>query len=86
MKRGNVVDPAELAAPLHRFPRGDLPILAQEVPMEYPPRKADYLNIPDHSDLRGFSYHAPENFDYHDETKRESGLWRKILAFFGGRS
>ena len=39
--------------------------------MADPKRIADYLSIPDHSDLRGFSYHAPENFDFRDELRAE---------------
>jgi len=47
-------------------------------------RTGDYLNIPDHSDLRGFSYHAPTNFDYRDEQKKpKTGFWQKLKAIFG---
>lgn len=47
-------------------------------------RKADYLNVPDHSDLRGFSYRAPARFDYRDELPRAvgAGFWEKLKAAF----
>lgn len=45
---------------------------------------AGYSRIPDHSDLRGFSYRAPTNFDFRDEfVKPEVGFWRKVLASLG---
>jgi hypothetical protein len=40
-------------------------------------KTAGYPSIPDHSDLRGFSYRAPTNFDYRDELKPRS-LWRRL--------
>ena len=47
-------------------------------------RIADYRNIPDHSDLRGFSYRAPQNFDYRDEQpSKPQGLWRNLLSYLG---
>ncbi len=52
-----------------------------------PERVADYLNIPEHSDLRGFSYHAPERFDFHDELRKHErpSLWQRIKDWFERR-
>ena len=44
-----------------------------------PVRRGTYPRIPDHSDLRGFSYRAPTAFDYRDEFKKR-GFWEKIRA------
>ena len=50
------------------------------------PRKGDYPQIPDHSDLRGFSYHAPEKFDYRDELRRApSPWWERVLRLLRGQ-
>jgi hypothetical protein len=56
-------------------------------------RTARYANIPDHSDLRGFSYRAPMNYQWSDDHRGSSGreeedltpregLWHN-LKFFG---
>jgi hypothetical protein len=54
--------------------------------MPEPKRVADYPNIPDHSDLRGFSYHAPENFDFRDGREAGVPFWKKVLRWFRGRA
>ena len=43
-------------------------------------KTAGYPSIPDHSDLRGFSYKAPTNFDYKDELKTRS-LWQRLRSW-----
>lgn len=53
--------------------------------MSNPARNGDYLHIPDHSDLRGFSYRAPARFDFRDELKKPLGFWQKLLSLFGWR-
>jgi hypothetical protein len=52
--------------------------------------RGGYPNIPDHSDLRGFSYRGPENyewFDDHDEPgpprTEKHDLWKSLQTFFG---
>lgn len=57
-----------------------------EAPNRLTERKADYTHIPDHSDLRGFSYRAPSRFDYRDETKKPASFWQKLLGLFGRKS
>lgn len=49
------------------------------------PRTADYPNIPDHSDLRGFSYRAPSRFDYRDEKpeSKKRSFWQNVLSRLG---
>ncbi len=45
------------------------------------PIVAGYSGIPDHSDLRGFSYRAPSNFDYRDDfPKSAASFWQKIFS------
>ena len=46
-------------------------------------RRGDYPHIPDHSDLRGFSYRAPTAFDYRDEERKKKGLLGRFFEKLG---
>ncbi len=55
-------------------------------PLEAPTRIADYPNIPDHSDLRGFSYRAPTYRESENEKfgKIRPGLWDFLARWVKG--
>ena len=52
------------------------------------PLKAKYSKIPDHSDLRGFLYRAPSNYEWTDDHGKSSAygardLWSSVKSFLG---